>query len=323
MITYGVPTTYTVNANQPGSSYDFCGDGSSTQEAEIYNAVQLANAIKAKGSKMFILGVGGDLNAAGIELIKDISGNTLFNPNGSGDATSVATADYALATEIDELDDSLAALSANLCPLVTDLETTAVCGVDGTNGTITIDITTNADAPYTITINNGTPIITNNTQTVVSNLPAGSYEVTVSANDICFETATSTVEVSVQTPNNAGENGTLEICEGQEFTIDDLFDALTGNPDEGGTWSPAIDGAGTYTYTIAGDDVCDSDSDQVEVTEVVVEVDTLPNVEACDEYELPGLTNGNYFTAPNGVGNQLSAGNLIKESTIIYIFRGL
>jgi hypothetical protein len=277
MITDGVPTTYTVNANQPGSSYDFCGDGSSTQEAEIYNAVQLANAIKAKGSKMFILGVGGDLNAAGIELIKDISGDTLFNPAGSGDAVSVATADYGLATNINDLSNSLAALSANLCPLVTDLETTAVCGVDGTNGTITIDITTNADAPYTITINNGTPIITNNTQTVVSNLPAGSYEVTVSANDICFETATSTVEVTeVIVEANAGSDAELT-CTTTSVTLNGSGSSTNPNANLTYAWSGpdgftadtediTVSAVGTYTLTVTDTDNGCFATDSAEVT---------------------------------------------------------
>ncbi|MGF1556667.1 vWA domain-containing protein, partial [Paucihalobacter sp.] len=317
MITDGVPTTYTVNANQPGSSYDFCGNGSTTEEAEIYNPVQLANAIKAKGSKMFILGVGSDLS---LSLIQDISGNTQFDPNSGGNAGSVATSDYAVANNINDLGDSLASLSANLCPLVTELVATPVCGEGASNGTITVNITTNADAPYTITINEGTPIVTNNAQTVVGGLPAGSYEVTVSATDICFEIATSTVQVTVQTPNDAGENGALEICDGETFTTEDLFNALNGDPDEGGAWSPALTGAGTYTYTIVGDNVCEGDTAEVVVTEVTVEVDILSNVEACDEYELPVLTSGNYFTAPNGEGNALSAGNLIKETATIYIF---
>mgnify|MGYP001557751488 CR=1 FL=1 len=42
-------------------------------------------------------------------------------------------------------------------------------------------------------------------------------------------------------------------------------------------------------------------------------------VEACDTYELPALTNGNYFSSPNGVG-PLSAGDDITSTQTIYVF---
>ena len=54
---------------------------------------------------------------------------------------------------------------------------------------------------------------------------------------------------------NAGTNGFLEICKGDVLTEADLFEALGGNPDQGGTWSPTLNGTGlepgiyTYTYT--------------------------------------------------------------------------
>lgn len=48
MFTDGQPTTYSPNANNPGSSYDFCDSGATTEEAEIYNAAILANIIKGK-----------------------------------------------------------------------------------------------------------------------------------------------------------------------------------------------------------------------------------------------------------------------------------
>ncbi|MGF1557429.1 T9SS type A sorting domain-containing protein, partial [Paucihalobacter sp.] len=39
-----------------------------------------------------------------------------------------------------------------------------------------------------------------------------------------------------------------------------------------------------------------------------------------DEYELPALTNGNYFTGPNGTGTALSAGDKITTTQTIYVY---
>jgi hypothetical protein len=48
----------------------------------------------------------------------------------------------------------------------------------------------------------------------------------------------------------AGEDGTLTICEGETPTEAELFGALNGNPDPGGTWTGPT--GGVYTYTIGG-----------------------------------------------------------------------
>jgi len=49
-------------------------------------------------------------------------------------------------------------------------------------------------------------------------------------------------------------------------------------------------------------------------------VDTLTPVFVCEEYILPALTNGNYFTEPNGNGTALNAGDSITMTSTIYIF---
>ena len=49
-------------------------------------------------------------------------------------------------------------------------------------------------------------------------------------------------------------------------------------------------------------------------------VDVLQSVFVCESYTLPTLTNGNYFTEPNGAGDALFAGNVITETKTIYIF---
>ena len=49
-------------------------------------------------------------------------------------------------------------------------------------------------------------------------------------------------------------------------------------------------------------------------------VDVLPNVLVCTDYVLPTITNGNYFTALNGTGTPLFAGNVISVTQTIFIF---
>ncbi|MGL2966370.1 choice-of-anchor L domain-containing protein [Flavobacterium sp. XGLA_31] len=56
------------------------------------------------------------------------------------------------------------------------------------------------------------------------------------------------------------------------------------------------------------------------VIEPAPPVDDLDNVIVCTSYILPELTNGNYFTAPNGNGIPLFAGNEIIETQTIYIY---
>ena len=49
-------------------------------------------------------------------------------------------------------------------------------------------------------------------------------------------------------------------------------------------------------------------------------IDRPRDVSFCDSYTLPVLTNGNYFTAPNGGGTQLSAGSVISSSTTLFVY---
>ncbi len=73
--------------------------------------------------------------------------------------------------------------------------------------------------------------------------------------------ATAQVIVNIETPPNAGSNGTLNLC--QSAASVDLFNSLTDTPDTGGTWDlgglnvsnmldPATAMSGTYTYTVTG-----------------------------------------------------------------------
>ncbi|MGJ8591292.1 MAG: gliding motility-associated C-terminal domain-containing protein [Aquaticitalea sp.] len=86
---------------------------------------------------------------------------------------------------------------------------------------------------------------------------AGTYTYMLTGANSC--TATSTVTVSLVPVPNAGTDGTITVCSNDAQI--DLFNSLTGTPDAGGTWTPALasgsglfdpslDMAGEYTYTM-------------------------------------------------------------------------
>ena len=85
---------------------------------------------------------------------------------------------------------------------------------------------------------------------------AGTY--TYSVTNSCG-TATADVVVTITNSPSAGTNGSATFCTTDAAT--DLFNSLGGSPDAGGTWTPAltsgtgifdpaVDAAGTYTYTV-------------------------------------------------------------------------
>ncbi|WP_276167611.1 gliding motility-associated C-terminal domain-containing protein [Zobellia alginiliquefaciens] len=95
---------------------------------------------------------------------------------------------------------------------------------------------------------------------------AGTYTYTVAATSPCTVEDTAEVVVTEQPLPNAGTDGTLTICEGETVNETQLFNQLGGSPNSGGTWSPAMGGAGSYTYTVSSP-VCESDTSTVTVTE--------------------------------------------------------
>ena len=58
------------------------------------------------------------------------------------------------------------------------------------------------------------------------------------------------------------------------------------------------------------------------IPKALLPVDVLENVLTCTNYVLQPLVNGNYFTSPNGTGIPLFAGNVITQTSLIYIYNG-
>lgn len=49
-------------------------------------------------------------------------------------------------------------------------------------------------------------------------------------------------------------------------------------------------------------------------------IDSRSEIDACHSYTLTNLSNGNYFTGPNGTGTLLNGGTVLTTSQLIYIF---
>jgi gliding motility-associated-like protein len=52
----------------------------------------------------------------------------------------------------------------------------------------------------------------------------------------------------------------------------------------------------------------------------IFNVDNLPNVTICENYTLPALSIGNYYSSPNGLGPILNPGTVISTTQKVYIF---
>ncbi|MBK7111597.1 MAG: gliding motility-associated C-terminal domain-containing protein [Flavobacteriales bacterium] len=105
-------------------------------------------------------------------------------------------------------------------------------------------------------------------------MSAGAYVYTVAGTAPCPD-ETATVTVTINTPPDAGSDGSITLCSTDAAAS--LFAQLGGTPDAGGTWSgpsavvggmidPATMSAGAYVYTVAGTAPCPDETATVTVT---------------------------------------------------------
>ncbi|MFY7884924.1 MAG: beta strand repeat-containing protein, partial [Dolichospermum sp.] len=121
----------------------------------------------------------------------------------------------------------------------------------GTNGSLTICPGTTLTTDLLFNALGGSPSTGGTWSPAIAG--AGIYTYTVNN---CPDLLSATVTVTQISQPNAGTNGTLTICAGNTVTESQLFSQLGNNPATGGTWSPALAGAGTYTYTVAATSPC-------------------------------------------------------------------
>ena len=86
-------------------------------------------------------------------------------------------------------------------------------------------------------------------------------------------------------------------------------------------------GPNTYIYWIRIEDTTNPSCFAVTSVDIVVRplptVDTVPNITECSTTTLQNITNGNYYTGPNGTGTNLGQGGaVINDGGTYYIFAG-
>ena len=101
---------------------------------------------------------------------------------------------------------------------------------------------------------------------------AGSYTIYMVFAGPCPDTASTTITIEAQP--NAGTDATTTICSIGDPV--DLFALLGNGSDTGGTWSagngtydPAMDSPGTFTYTVPGGATCTDAQASITVTETL------------------------------------------------------
>ncbi|UPT71109.1 MAG: T9SS type A sorting domain-containing protein [Flavobacterium sp. JAD_PAG50586_2] len=177
---------------------------------------------------------------------------------------------------------------------------------------LTINQSPNAGTNGSLTICSGTTVTSSELFGQLGGLPQaggtwspalageGIYTYTVTGISPC-ENATATVTVTTQSQPNAGTNGVYTICSGTNITLAQLHAAITGE-DEGGTWSPALGGAGIYTYTVPATSPCTTADTSVVVVSAV----------SCQAAQLSNCGNSPVLTSVN---TRIFAGNTVTQST--------
>lgn len=156
--------------------------------------------------------------------------------------------------------------------------------------------------------------------------PGGTYTYTVVGQGPCDDDQ-ATVEITVVQQPDAGSNGSLTIC--SDAPPVDLFTLLGGTPETGGTWTgpgnvshsgtyqPATQLGGAYTYTVAGDGPCADASAVVQVVRVVApRAGTNGTITVCSTngpFDLISVLGGN----PNGGGAWYGPGMALVGSQFI------
>ncbi|MDW3192959.1 MAG: MBG domain-containing protein [Cytophagales bacterium] len=114
------------------------------------------------------------------------------------------------------------------------------------------------------------------------------------------------------------------VCDGSPYVLPALtsgnyFSALGGMGTAYSAGDPITSTATLYVYGTGVNPSC-IDENSFTITIENLPVDQLADVTTIGTYTLPGLTNGNYFTATGGTGTPLSAGDPISSTQTIYIF---
>ena len=144
-------------------------------------------------------------------------------------------------------------------------------------------------------------------------------EVGVATRDVTITTSSTSDPSFTLTASCTGATATITGDSGGTFALNPVpTDGATINPVTGEV-SGGISGT-TYTveYTISG--ACPASSTQNVTILTTPTVDAPSDITACDNYTLPALTSGVYYTGTGGTGTVLNAGDAISSTQTIYVY---
>ncbi|WP_282118125.1 T9SS type B sorting domain-containing protein [Maribacter aquivivus] len=200
---------------------------------------------------------------------------------------------------------------------------------------------------YSVQFSNSstTALITSSAGTVSGNsvidIPSSTGSITITAdNNGCIATLTviapdcsCPIIDDATNPINANtcegsSNASLQVSLGSNGDTINWYTTATGGTSiaNGLTFTPTDSAIGTYTYYAeVSDNItgCISDN-RIAVTLTIEQIpvaDTLSDVEGCEFFVLPNLSNNNnYYTGANGTGQLLAEGSQVNQNQTIYIF---
>ena len=143
-------------------------------------------------------------------------------------------------------------------------------------------------------------------------------------------------DITVVEAPNAGSNATLSVCSNGSAV--NLFSALGGTPNTGGTWTgtstltggdlgtftPGVNAAGTYTYTVNGSAPCSNATATVtvSVTTAPLAYFTYLGAPYCRSIVVPqspiitGTTGGTFTSSPAGLSIVAGTGVIMPSSSL-------
>ena len=143
----------------------------------------------------------------------------------------------------------------------------------------------------------------------------------------------------ITTLPNCTENFSFEVTINTIPLVDELSDATycennlpilgplsQGNyfTESGGNGNQLFPGDIIYNtqtiYIYNSNSFCDNESSFTIEIRAIAPVDNFTDIFSCNNYTLPELNNGNYYTEANGQGLQLNAGDIIDTTQTIYIY---
>ena len=204
--------------------------------------------------------------------------------------------------------------------------------------TVTVNTTPTVDNPVDVTVCDSYTLLALGSGAYYTG--SGGTGTTLNAGDVISSTQTIYVyEETGTTPNCFDENSfvvnvntTPTVDAPADVTACDSYvlPALTGGQYYNGTGGTGgLITAGTsinssqtiYVYEETGTTPnCFAENSFVVTINTTPVVDAPSDVTACNEYALPALTNGTYYTAAGGTGTVLNAGDLITTTQTIYVY---